>query len=250
MHKSWTTTEVSQSPHYLARSWNSYVYREVWKSTSMSSPIHFSVASPRSDCQQWQVYSWLGIWLRLKPLFVASLNVRKAWSTRVPWKRNVTSQTWISGCGILSSLYSGSTKAVCWNSIDSRLYVIQKGVKQDGILSPYLYKVYINDLLQSLHCHQIGIKIGSTFLGVPTCVDDELLILCYPFQLQTMLDISYSYSCEDQYQVHSQKSVTIQLVPLKVYLDFTCKLGNQKVASADQFTHLGLFGSLVSPLLI
>ncbi len=129
---------------------------------------------------------------------------------------------------------------VQWKGVDSREYSVQKGVKQGSIMSPHLYKVYINDLLQAMQHYQIGAFIGTKFVGVPTCADDILLLSNDPFQLQTMLDISYQYTQEHQYQVHTQKSVTTQQVPSKQHSDCSWNLGSQEVTRADQFTHLGL----------
>ena len=178
-----------------------------------------------------------------KPLFIASLDARKAFDVvnqctlkKKCYQSDMNRQMWC----IIDSLYSEGTEVVRWNGIDSRHYQVQKGVKQGGILSPHLYKVYINDLLQSLQHHRIGTSIGTTFLGVPTCADDVLLISSDPYELQTMLDVAYDYSREHQYELHPQKSVVIQMVPSKVYADFAWTLGDQPVAAAEQFTHLGL----------
>ena len=51
---------------------------------------------------------------------------------------------------LIDDLYLNSSEVVRWKGEDSRKYFIQRGVKQGSIISPLLYKLYINQLLLDL----------------------------------------------------------------------------------------------------
>ena len=50
--------------------------------------------------------------------------------------------------------------------------MIHQVVRKGGILSPFLYKLYVNKLLEDLKTYSLGFKIGTTYVGCPTCADD------------------------------------------------------------------------------
>ncbi|VDI09308.1 Hypothetical predicted protein [Mytilus galloprovincialis] len=72
-------------------------------------------------------------------------------------------------------MYNGVTSTVKWQHEQgdtSLSFSIDQGVRQGGILSSHLYKQYINELLSELETHNMGISIGNTYAGCPSCADD------------------------------------------------------------------------------
>ena len=61
---------------------------------------------------------------------------------------------------------------------------VRQEVKQGGVLSPSLYKLYIFDLLRSLRSAGLGVHIGHLYLGTPSCADDVLLLSNLPQDMQ------------------------------------------------------------------
>ena len=51
---------------------------------------------------------------------------------------------------LLNKWYSQSTSAVLWNSCISRAFCVQQGVHEGAILSPLLYSIFVNSLLDSV----------------------------------------------------------------------------------------------------
>ncbi len=80
---------------------------------------------------------------------------------------------------VIVDLYQGLTSTEKWNGDTSLSFSINQGVRQGGVLSTHLYKQYLNELLNDLENHNIGISIGNTYAGCPTCADD-IVLLCRP----------------------------------------------------------------------
>ena len=70
---------------------------------------------------------------------------------------------------LVKGMYEGLTSKVKWQGNYSDSFPIHQGVKQGGILSTHLYKLYINDLLLTLEEHKLGKHIGVNYSGCPTC---------------------------------------------------------------------------------
>ena len=49
---------------------------------------------------------------------------------------------------------------ISWNGCESREFAIHKSVRQGGVLSPYLFNLYMNDLGVKLFASRIGCHIG------------------------------------------------------------------------------------------
>ena len=70
---------------------------------------------------------------------------------------------------------------------------IKNGVKQDGCLSPNLFSVYLNKLIEILRTSNVGCRYGNQFLGV-FCYANDLSLLSPSFTgLQEMLRICELY---------------------------------------------------------
>ena len=82
----------------------------------------------------------------------------------------------------------------------------EQGVRQGGILSPLLYKVFINPLLKTLEEEHLSSTIGSIYVGSPACADDILLIFRSLTDLQTMLLIQEDFANTEQYLLSESKS--------------------------------------------
>ena len=73
-------------------------------------------------------------------------------------------------------------------------FKVFSGVRQGGILSPYLFALYINDLIDDVKKSSYGIHIGSVFIGCILYADDILLLSGSCTGLQHMVDICFNSS--------------------------------------------------------
>ena len=74
--------------------------------------------------------------------------------------------------------------AVMWKSILGDSFIIQCGVRQGGVLSPYLFSLYIDDVIEDLRKSGYGIYVGNIFTGCILYADDIPLLSCSYYGMQ------------------------------------------------------------------
>jgi hypothetical protein len=95
------------------------------------------------------------------------------------------------------------------NSTQSTFFQVTRGVRQGGVLSTFLYLVYINDLIKELDESSLGATVGSVSSGSPTLADDIALLATTHLSLQRMLDIAQAYANTWNFQFNADKCRTI-----------------------------------------
>ena len=73
---------------------------------------------------------------------------------------------------------------------------VSNGTRQGSVLSPLLFSVYLDDLLQRLRYLQLGCHIGGYWYGGCGYADDIILMAPNREVLQRMVDICESYAVE------------------------------------------------------
>ncbi len=137
---------------------------------------------------------------------------------------------------LIKNMYEGLTSRVKWMGDLSDSFKIQQGVRQGGILSTELYKVYVNCLLYELEQNHLGLHIGLTYAGCPTCADDVALLSDNPEELQLQLNVAQRYAKQHRYTLHPSKSKIVTNV--KTSEEWT--LNNNPLSASEQTVHLGL----------
>ena len=107
-------------------------------------------------------------------------------------------------------LHDGITSTVKWQGDTSLSFSIDQGGRQGECLSTHLYEQYINEILSELEKHSMGISIGNTYAGCPSCADDIVLLSNDQNEMQEMLSTVYDYSSDHRFLIHPIKSNTSQ----------------------------------------
>ena len=94
----------------------------------------------------------------------------------------------------LSNWYSSQELKVCWGSCLSEPFCVSNGVRQGGVLSPVLFTVYLDGLLDELSNSGVGCYWGSMFVGAFCYAYDIVLLAPCASALRSMLNICNSYA--------------------------------------------------------
>ncbi len=131
---------------------------------------------------------------------------------------------------LLSLLYTNQTMQVRWKSSIGNSFSVSNGVKQGGILSPVLFAVYMDGLLNKLKNSGIGCYMGNNFkCGVPFA--DEIKLLTPTHKgLNKHIYICEQYAAEFDIKFNGAKTnilyikVEIMLYITKMFLEMEGKL--------------------------
>jgi Reverse transcriptase (RNA-dependent DNA polymerase) len=147
---------------------------------------------------------------------------------------------------LLFSLYKNHMACVLWNGVYSSRFPVHNGVKQGGILSPVLFCVYIDGLLNRLaDCH-VGCYIGSNFLGALAYADDIVLLAPTPSAIRKLLHICDVYAREYSIIFNGKKSKCIFFPGLcnnsqgaGAHFLPSLQVGDNDIEYVDSWSHLG-----------
>ena len=78
---------------------------------------------------------------------------------------------------------------VKWNGSFSSWFCVKSGVRQGGILSPFLFNIYIDSVISSLRLSDYGCHLRGEYVGCIVYADDILLLSASVTNLQKMLNI-------------------------------------------------------------
>ena len=104
---------------------------------------------------------------------------------------------------LLVDPYGHQTMCVRWGSSVSSSFRVSNGVRQGGILSPYLFNVYVDDLNQTLNRCRTGCLSGNITINHIMYADElvllspsatglrELLCACEEFSI--LHDVEYNW---------------------------------------------------------
>ena len=124
------------------------------------------------------------------------------------------------------------------------LFNISQGVRQGGILSADLYKVYLNPLWNNLNNSGIGATIGDIMCNICACADDVTVNATNEEDAQILLDIAADFAKQERYELQPAKTNLIRIKPTshtKYNLaNQTLQPNGADIPDATEATHIGL----------
>jgi hypothetical protein len=145
---------------------------------------------------------------------------------------------------LLAYWYSHQQMAVRWQNRTSEYFNIEKGVRQGGILSPFLFRFYIRSLIASVTKTTIGCNIGDSFINLLAYADDMVLLAPSWRGLQSLLNIVEAAAIDIKMTFNTKKTVCMIFNPndkSKIVSDnfpaFT--LSGSELLCVSQFKYLG-----------
>ena len=144
---------------------------------------------------------------------------------------------------ILYYWYSKQNMKVKWGNCLSSPFSVSNGVRQGGVLSPYLFALYIDDLSVKLTCVKAGCFLGNSRLNHIIYADDLCCFSPSLDGLQDLLNVCSNYAVEHDITFNCSKSVGVLFLPKYLSISNVPKvfLCNNVVKFKNNVKYLGVF---------
>ena len=106
--------------------------------------------------------------------------------------------------------YLNQRICAAWGACKSDFSQATNGIKQDSIISPILFTVYVDELIARLQASGLGCNIGRSYIGVLGYADDLTLLSPSVNALSKMVGICEEYVKEYDIVFNCKKTVGIQ----------------------------------------
>ena len=154
----------------------------------------------------------------------------------------IDSQLWL----VIRELYKDVRVQVLFNGHVSDSFEIVQGSGQGRILAPFLYKLFINQLLRENCQLKLGASLFNYDLSCPSFADDMTLVSCYPSCLDALTQLAYQYSCNCRYQFSYTKTSVVAFGEFpaehsKNKQTRIWSLGPDHIDEDDEYVNLGVY---------
>ena len=141
---------------------------------------------------------------------------------------------------LLLQTYLNQKLHIKWNEVSSDSFKVTNGVRQGGILSPLLFGVYIDELLDRLQKSGIGCRMGHYYAGALGFADDLILMCPSLYGIRKMLEICEKFAAEYDLIFNGAKSKLLIFNPNQtIENDPHLKLNGEFIPSVESAIHLG-----------
>ena len=135
------------------------------------------------------------------------------------------------------SMYVKQKLRVVFNRVSSEWFCVSNGVKQGGVLSPTLFGVYVDGLLDTLKQKGIGCHVGDVFCGGLGYADDLILLVPTFKGLNGVILVCENYASEFNILSNGKKS---QLMVIgKRDVNINVYVSGEKVETVSKIKYLG-----------
>lgn len=143
--------------------------------------------------------------------------------------------------GILHCWFSTQQFCVKWGNVLSYTFGSLNGLRQGGILSPYLFNTYTDALNVKLNSLPIGCTVNETTINNLCYADDMVLISPSVQGLQRLIDTCRQYAEEFDIIYNETKTQCMSLLPrsLKHIAEPQIFLGSHRLEFVHEFPYLG-----------
>ena len=158
-----------------------YVILNIWGDLLGSDSLQFGYKKNTSTTQcSWLVMEVAGHFLRRgTPCIVTLLDCSKAFDTcsfTIIFEKLVARKVPAVVIRCLMFVYQNQTAWVRWGKARSTCFGVLNGTRQGSVLSPCIFALYMDELLEELRKLGVGCHIGNVFFGAAGFADDIILL--------------------------------------------------------------------------
>ena len=139
---------------------------------------------------------------------------------------------------VLIFMYTNQLLSVKWDDKLSKSFKVLNGVKQGGVLSPVLFCLYLDVLLNKLYHTGVGCYLGPYFCGALAYADDVILLSPTVSGAKSMLNVCAKFSSDYNVKFNASKSNVIIFGKSHI-LRKHFKLNNVELPQVNNAKHLG-----------
>ena len=129
-----------------------------------------------------------------------------------------------------------------WGNSLSDPFTVRNGIKQGGLLSPYLFNIYIDKLSDILNESNTGCIVGNVVINHLSYADDMVLLAPSKRALQLLLNICGQYALAHDIVYSTEKSFCMVCWPRSILYKFipVFYLQNDKLKIVSEYKYLGV----------
>ena len=135
-------------------------------------------------------------------------------------------------------MYLDSKCMIQWNSHLSPEFALSNGVKQGGVLSPFLFGIYMDPLLEKIQKSGLGCHIGNSAYNILSYADDVVILAPTVHALNCLLNICKEYAKIFCVKFNSDKSKLMVFSKYK-YAAPKLYINDKLIEVVSNFEHLG-----------
>ena len=145
---------------------------------------------------------------------------------------------------IIDYWYREQQMHVTWGSSYSSFFSVSNGVRQGGILSPFLFAVYMDDLSSALNNQAVGCYLGNTKVNHILFADDLCCICPSVHGLLNLLSICEEYAASHDIIFNHTKTVGVMFNCSTSFISLNFEpnvyLNSKKIILVKKVKYLGV----------
>jgi hypothetical protein len=145
---------------------------------------------------------------------------------------------------LLSTLeywFSICSTCVKWENYFSDFFQLKCGVRQGGVLSPYLFSVFMDDIISVIHNIPSGCHLGCVNCSIFLYADDILLVAPSISSLQHLINTVEHFLSSHEMILNAKKSCSLRIGPrFNDICQPVCTTGGTAIQWVNNMRYLGV----------
>jgi len=146
-------------------------------------------------------------------LFCAFVDLKKAFDKlkyNSVWERVEKIKGGKNICKMIKEMYIKQKKMVCWNKHFSDGFQVDMGVKQGSPLSPFLFAIVMDEVVEKIHELKVGCEIDGMKINIIVYADDIVLLGPTKKAIEKMLKLLIRVLKLKGLEVNKDKTVAME----------------------------------------